>query len=82
MKIRIGCAVIGIGLLAAVSSAVPTSAQAGVVPNMYHCSTHTQQCWQTNKPHVASIINECYWYSDYVYNAAWASTTCGRYTPN
>ncbi len=56
-------------------------ASAATVPNMYHCSTHTLNCWQTNPPHVASIINKCYWYNDYVYNAAWYADTCDKYTP-
>ncbi|WP_238011418.1 hypothetical protein KZZ52_32960 [Dactylosporangium sp. AC04546] len=48
---------------------------------MYHCSNYTLNCWQTNPPHVASIINKCYWYNDYVYNAAWYADTCDKYTP-
>lgn len=55
-------------------------AHAALVPNMYHCSIYTNQCWQTNPPHVASIINKCYWYSDFVYNAAYAPDTCDKYT--
>jgi hypothetical protein len=56
-------------------------ARAATVPNMYHCSNYTLNCWQTNPPHVASIINKCYWYNDYVYNAAWWANTCNKYTP-
>ncbi|GAA1025660.1 hypothetical protein GCM10009557_00440 [Virgisporangium ochraceum] len=70
----------GTVLLAAVTL-VGSPAHAATVPNMYHCSNYTKQCWQTNPPHVASIINRCYWYNTYVYNAAWASTTCDKYTP-
>jgi hypothetical protein len=68
--------------VATCATAVTSSqgAQAATVPNMYHCSIYTNQCWQTNPPHVASIINKCYWYSDFVYNAAYAPDTCDKYT--
>jgi hypothetical protein len=77
-RLTIALAVAG---LVAAQVLVGAPAQAGTVPNMYHCSIHTRECWQTNPPHVASIINKCYWYNDYVYNAAWASHTCDKYTP-
>jgi hypothetical protein len=38
-----------------------TPALAATVPNMFDCSRITNQCRQTNGPHVPGIIDSCRW---------------------